>query len=284
MASTVNYEVFGKRYASCQHLFGTYANKTSKLGWYEKFDKKVHLASGSIAKGGQPKFIYKTCIGITPDEVLELAEQLGYASRTPGVPNNICISEGVDYKGDVTKLVLRDSDFQGLVLLRMNANKPDIVVEDPDDSDLDPEPVDTIEDDESSVVEWYDCFEKFYISKRDDWKKIQKVLLDIHADVVHLNAVDKESYIPPESVLPQPPATTLSQKQIGEPVTSNPTTKGGGKRVADGSKSGSTRSKKSRPGSNADIFKSDQVKLRKKFNMPDENARTVNWGKHVFKL
>jgi hypothetical protein len=272
MASTVNYEVFGKRHGSCQHLFGTYANKTSKLGWYEKFDKKVHLASGSIAKGGQAKFLYKTCIGITPDETLELAEQLGYVSRTSGVSNNICISEGVDYKGDVTKLVLRDSDFQGLVLLRMNANKPDIVVEEPDDSDLDPEPVDTI-DIEDDEVEWYDCFEKFYISKRDDWKKIQKVLLAIHADVVHLNAVDKESYIPPTSTVPQPPATTLTQKQVGEPVTTSTTTKGGGKRAAaDVIKSGSSRSKKGRPaaGSNPDIFKSDQVKRRVKFNVPDD--------------
>ncbi|CAB3990824.1 Hypothetical predicted protein [Paramuricea clavata] len=249
MSSTVNYSVYGKRYANAQHLFESYANKTSKVGWYEKFDKKVHLASGVLARGGETKFLYKTCIAITTDELLEIAEQLKKAARTPGASNEFCISEGTDYKGDETKLVLRDSDYQGLVLLHMNAKKADIVVDEDSDEDPDPEPI----EDEivENVVEWSECFEKFYISKRDDWKKFSKIMLAIHNDVTHLNDVDRESVIPPAGE-PQ------MQKQIVGPSTTSTTTKGGGKRGAGGS--GGSARKKARP-TNAELFNREEQKL-----------------------
>ncbi|CAB3984010.1 Hypothetical predicted protein [Paramuricea clavata] len=251
MSSTVNYSVYGKHYANAQHLFESYANKTSKVGWYEKFDKKVHLASGVLARGGETKFLYKTCIAITTDELLEVAEQLKKAARVPGASNEFCISEGTDYKGDETKLVLRDSDYQGLVLLHMNAKKADIVVADEDSDDPDPEPVNVEDDEAVEDVEWFDCFEKFFISKRDDWKKFAKIMLAIHQDVTHLNDVDRESLIPPAGE-PQ------MQKQIVGPSTTSTTTKGGGKRGAGGS-GGGTR-KKSHP-TNAELFNREEQKL-----------------------
>ncbi|CAB4021268.1 Hypothetical predicted protein [Paramuricea clavata] len=302
MSSTVNYSVYGKRYANAQHLFETYANKTSKVGWYEKFDKKVHLASGVLARGGETKFLYKTCIGITTDELLEVASCLKKAAHTPGASNEFCISEGTDYKGDSTKLVLRDSDYQGLVLLRLNAKKADIVVDEDSDEDPDPEPVPVSgggEDENfEDVVEWSECFEKFYISKRDDWKKFNKVMLAIHNDVTHLNDVDLESVIPPAGEPPQ------MQKQIVGPSTPSTTTKGGGKRGAGGSGGGAR--KKSRP-TNAELFDGEQQvrplrpipplrspssplrsrsldNSKTKYNKAQKHSTQVTWAEPISKL
>ena len=77
-------EVYGKRHALCQRVVGTYQNKSTKLVWFERYQKKCFLASGTCTKGGQ-KYLYKTCIGISVDKFLEFCECLGKPSRQSDV-------------------------------------------------------------------------------------------------------------------------------------------------------------------------------------------------------
>jgi hypothetical protein len=45
-------EVYGKRHALCQHVLSTYKNKTTKMGWFERYGEKFYFASGVCTKGG----------------------------------------------------------------------------------------------------------------------------------------------------------------------------------------------------------------------------------------
>jgi hypothetical protein len=63
-----------------------------------------------------------------------LYTRLGKATHLPGTFNDFCLSEGTDWQGNSTRLMLRDSYFGGLVMLRWKACKPDIEIVEADDS------------------------------------------------------------------------------------------------------------------------------------------------------
>jgi hypothetical protein len=215
-------EVFSKRHASAQRILAQYQNKTTKLAWYEKFGKKYYLASGVLTTGGdRKKFLCKTSFGCTGEELLELCDRLSKASRMPGTFNDFSLGESLDWSGCPTRLVLRDSDYAGLVLVRLKSLRVDIEVVEADDSDPDPDPME--ESDEplpTAVAEitWSECFEKFYFSKKDDWGGFKKNLLSLYEDVQLIAAVDAESTIP---------VAVPEQKQIAGPSQQSTTTKGG---------------------------------------------------------
>jgi hypothetical protein len=185
-------EVYGKRNVLCQHVLSTYKNKTTQMGWFERYGEKFYFASGVCTKGGdQSKFVYKTSIGISGDETLQLCEGLGKATRLPSTFNDFCLSEGTDWQGNSTRLMLCDSDFGGLVMLRLKACKPDIEIVEADDSDPDPDPMEDDDaelpmDPDAGCAVWNECFEKFYFSKKDDWQKFRKTILAMYEDVQHL--------------------------------------------------------------------------------------------------
>ena len=224
-------EVFSKRHACNQRILAQYQNKTTKLVWYEKFGKKYYLASGVLTTGGdRKKFLCKTSFGCSGEELLELCDRLGKASRMPGTFNDFSLGEGLDWSGSPTRLVLRDSDYAGLVLVRLKSVRADVEVVEADDSDPDPmeedgEPVPVT----AEEVVWSECFEKFYFSKKDDWGGFKKNLLSLYEDIQRVIAVDAESVLPP------PSAVVSEQKQLAGPSQQSTTTKGakrggGGKR------------------------------------------------------
>ena len=45
-------EVYGKRNVLCQHVLSTYKNKTTQMGWFERYGEKFYFASGVCTKGG----------------------------------------------------------------------------------------------------------------------------------------------------------------------------------------------------------------------------------------
>ena len=231
-------EVYSRNFACNQRVLAQYQNKTTKLAWYEKFGKKFKLASGVLTTGGDKKrFLCKTSFPLSGDEMLELCDRLSKATRQPGTLNDFHLAEGTDWNGNATRLVLRDSDYGGLVLVRLKSVTPDIEVIEADDSDPDPDPMDSDESTTSTAthVEWSECFDKFYFSKKDDWGNFKKILLSLHADTQVLLAIDTESAIGAESAIPPLPISpSIVQKQIaGRPAQSS-TIKGGGKRAAGG--------------------------------------------------
>ena len=215
-------EVFSKRHASSQRILAQYQNKTTKLVWYEKFGKKYYLASGVLTTGGdRKKFLCKTSFGCSGEELLELCDRLSKATRMPGTFNDFSLGESLDWGGNPTRLVLRDSDYAGLVLLRLKSMRVDVEVVEAEDSDPDPDPMeeDTTMPIAVAEITWSECFEKFYFSKKDDWGGFKKNLLSLYEDVQRAIAVDEESTIVPV-VIPE-------QKQIAGPSQPSTTTKGG---------------------------------------------------------
>jgi hypothetical protein len=230
-------EVFSKRHACAQRVLAQYQNKTTKLAWYEKFGKKYYLASGVLTTGGdRKKFLCKTSFGCTGEELLELCDRLSKASRMPGTFNDISLGEGLDWSGAPTRLVLRDSDYAGLVLVRLKSLRAEIEVVEADDSDPDPDPM--MEEDGEPItvaaeeVVWSECFEKFYFSKKDDWGGFKKNLLSLYEDIQLVTAVDAESTIPPAT----PSTVVPEQKQIAGPSQQSTTTKGGAAKRGGGGK------------------------------------------------
>ena len=225
-------EVYSRNFALKQRVLAQYQNKTTKLAWYEKFGKKFKLASGVLTTGGdKKKFLCKTSFPLSGDEMLELCDRLSKATRQPGTLNDFHLAEGTDWNGNATRLVLRDSDYGGLVLVRLKSVTPDIEVIEADDSDPDPDPMDLEEIPTATHVEWSECFDKFYFSKKDDWGNFKKILLSLHTDTQSLLAIDAESAIP---ILPAP---SIVQKQIVGPTQpQSSTTKGVGKRAPAGGK------------------------------------------------
>jgi hypothetical protein len=223
-------EVYSRNFAFNQRILAQYQNKTTKLAWYEKFGKKFKLASGVLTIGGdKKKFLCKTSFALSGDELLELCDRLSKATRQPGTFNDFHLAEGTDWSGNATRLVLRDSDYAGLVLVRLKSCTPDIEVIEADDSDPDPDPTDVEEiPTPATHVEWSECFDKFYFSKKDDWGKMKQTLLTLHADTQHLLSIDVESTIP------APPTPSLVQKQIAGPSQPQSTTTKGGKRAHGG--------------------------------------------------
>ena len=122
-------EVYSRNFAFNQRILAQYQNKTTKLSWYEKFGKKFKLASGVLTTGGdKKKFLCKTSFALSGDELLELCDRLSKATRQPGTFNDFHLAEGTDWSGNATRLVLRDSDYAGLVLVRLKSCTPDIEV------------------------------------------------------------------------------------------------------------------------------------------------------------
>lgn len=124
------------------------------------------------------------------DEVLELTDCLGKCSKLPNSMNYFELSESTDWKGDTHRLVLCDSDYQGLVLLRLKACCEELDVDMGDDSDPDPDLDEQGTQSPKPIVEWSECFEKFYISKKDVCGQFQTTFHEFCNDVDHLMKVD----------------------------------------------------------------------------------------------
>jgi hypothetical protein len=223
--------IYGKRFALEQHLLAQYENKTIKCVWFKRFGKKCFLASGQPTKNFT-HMSYKTTISMTLDEMLKIVECLGKATRLPDSVNYFEISETTDWKGDCIRLVLKNSEYQGLMLCRLKACTADIEMigssdnkeedRDSDHTESDPEPIAKIVDDEAITnLQWNECFEKFHISKKDKWDHFQTQLREFCVDVNKLLHVDQESRIPTSTVPPptvpppsQAPSSSIEQTQL----------------------------------------------------------------------
>jgi hypothetical protein len=194
-------ELYEKRNATHIKEIGHYANRTKKLVWYEQYGKKCCLASvlPTVSK-------YKMKVSISFDEMVLIRECLLKAKK--GGSHNFFISEREDWKKDLIQLVLKDSDYGGLLLQHLTADKPlDVLEGDVPDGSEDVELATTNQELSSSSVEpveveWVESWNKFYISKNEDWAHVANVLKEFFQALDHTMNVDEESTIPPT-----PPAT-----------------------------------------------------------------------------
>ena len=82
--------------------------------------------------------------------------------------------------------MLKDSEYYGLIVVRLKATKLlDVVGDIPDDDDPEPLPDTTpdMEYDSAETIEWVESWDKFFISKHDDWLHFARIIQEFCQDV-----------------------------------------------------------------------------------------------------
>jgi hypothetical protein len=132
-------ELYEKKNPTHLNVLGRYKNKTIKVVWFEKFTGKCYLAPALSTDKGD-KALYKIKISVSYDEMLGVLECLQKAKK--GAPNNFCISES-EWSGQRYRLMLKTSEFGGLILVHMKVGKTLDVIGDFLSNEEDAEPLST---------------------------------------------------------------------------------------------------------------------------------------------
>jgi hypothetical protein len=193
-------EIYKKQHGLSSTVLGEYGEfKTTKMAFADNF-KNVELASGKMSQGMPKKFLYKTSVKFHYEVLLEIVEALGKCSTSAGSVNYHEIHESTNRKGEPTKLVLKNSEYGGLMLCYMTSESvPDSFPSDDDEED--PVPSTTI----GSVPEkqeWSQSFEKFFISKHENWRQLGQKLREYY-----LTLEDYWTETQPAPKPPTPPTT-----------------------------------------------------------------------------
>jgi hypothetical protein len=166
-------EIYRKQTTAVDMVLGHYASNTVKMAFAVNYRQQVNLASGKLSKGADPKFLYKMALPMSYSEFLAMLEAFDRCSKDH--LNYHEFGEYTDFKGQRNRLVLKTSDYGGLVALKNQCvSKPDEFGDDEESIDPDPDTTKVISSGE--VVDWTEGFEKFYISKNEDWSAMARNL------------------------------------------------------------------------------------------------------------
>jgi hypothetical protein len=139
------------------------------------------------------------------------------------------LGESKDSYGNEYRVVLKRSEFDGLKVCKYKKTSTpiDFTIHDDTDDDAacDPEPTTSTATEKPAAECWKECFDKFYINKNDDWRKISNIIRDFCCEA---NSVLNGSALEGIDVIPATPPP--EQHEIGEsqPVRKRkPATKGG---------------------------------------------------------
>jgi hypothetical protein len=156
------------------------------------------LLVGTLAAAGKT-FIYDAGIEL-PFEILEeLTDVLPSMSKMPNAVNYAELGENKDSFGNEYRTVLKAIEYGGLKICRMKKGPTPIDFGVTHDEEVvDPSPlVPSTVTEKSPHNNWTECWDKFYINKNDDWKKMANILRDfccaVHAE---LNS-SSEDVVPP---------------------------------------------------------------------------------------
>jgi hypothetical protein len=125
---------------------------------------------------------------------------------------------------------LKRSEFDGLKVCKYKKTSTPIdftIHDDTDDDDAacDPQPTTSTTTTDKPATEWKECFDKFYLNKNDDWRKISNIIRDFCCGA---NSILNGSAFEGIDVIPPTPPS--EQHEIGESTPARkrkPATKGG---------------------------------------------------------
>ena len=207
-------KIYKRERTITEMVLGRYENNKTKMVVLKQWNKKCGLLVGKLSHAGDT-FIYDAGIELPFEVMEELTDVLPSMSKLANAVNYAELGENKDSYGNEYRTILKASEYGGLKICRMKkaAAPVDFGVTTPhDDEVVDPSPreISTIIE-KSPHENWTECWDKFYINKNDDWKKMANILRDfccaVHAE---LNSSSEGIDIVP----PSPPPTTSSQKLI----------------------------------------------------------------------
>ena len=206
-------EIYKKQHNLSSVVLGEYGdggNKTTKMAFADNF-KNVELASGKMSQGSTPKFLCKTSVKFGHEVLLDIFEAISKCSNTDGAVNYFELHDHTNWKGELMRLVLKKSEYGGLVLCYMKRdNIPDSFPSDDDNED--PAPATTSHQAEPVQQSWSQCFEKFFISKNENWDAMGRTLREYY---ISLDEYWSETNPAPKPPTPPPttPTTTEASKR-----------------------------------------------------------------------
>ena len=215
MAENATVKVYKRERTLVERVIGKYENGKTKMVTLKQWNKKCGLCVGKQSSAGDT-FIYDSGIELPFEEMEELADVMPTMSKLANAVNYAELGNNKDSAfGYEYRTILKSSEFGGLKICRMKKSPTpiDFAVTTPqEDENVDPSPSasTTTTAEKSPYESWTECWDKFYINRNDDWKKIGNILRDFccaaHAE---LNNSQPEGI---DIVPPTPPATPSSVK------------------------------------------------------------------------
>jgi hypothetical protein len=227
-------KIYKRERTTVEKILGQYENGKTKMVSLKQWTKKCGLLVGKLSGSGDT-YIYDSGIEMSFEEMEKLADALPRMSKSLAGVNYAELGESKDSFGNEYRIVLKRSEFDGLKVCKYKKTStpidfaPHDTGDDSDDAVCDPEPATTSTATstatEKSADCWKECFDKFYINKNDDWKKIGNIIRDFCCEansILNGSALDGIDVIPPT-----PPP---EQHEVGESQPARkrkPATKGG---------------------------------------------------------
>jgi hypothetical protein len=200
-------KIYKRERTQIEEVLGRYENNRTKMVVLKQWNKKCGLLVGRLA-ADEKTFIYDSGIEL-PFEVLEeLTDVLPNMSKMKNAVNYAELGDNTDSFGNEYRTIIKPSEYGGLKICRMKKGPAPVDFGASHNEEVvDPSPVVSTTTTEKSPHEnWTECWDKFYINKNDDWKKMSTILRDfcitVHAD---LNSSPGD-VVPPSP----PPAATSS--------------------------------------------------------------------------
>ncbi|CAB3978022.1 Hypothetical predicted protein [Paramuricea clavata] len=227
MADEQKIKIYKREQTLLEKVLGTYENGKTKLVLMKKWSKKCALAVGHLSQDGV-KYIYDTGIELSYDEMEQLADHLPMMTKSDKDKNYAELGTSQDSYGNEYRTIITRSEYAGLKICKLKKTQKPVdfgttttTVDSPD-----PAPASLTTSPPVESV-WQECFDKFYINKNDDWKKLADIICDFCYEAYGiLNPSSGLDVVPPT-----PP--TVEQKQVDGPKKRkrDPTTKGGVKKT-----------------------------------------------------
>jgi hypothetical protein len=216
-------KIYKRERTTVEKILGQYENGKTKMAVLKQWTKKCGLVLGKISGAGDT-FVYDSGIEMSFDEMEKFVDALAIMSKSPSAVNYAELGDSKDSYGNEYRLILKRSEFDGLKVCKYKKSSApmDFTINDDDDSDdaaaCDPQPSTATVTEKPGAECWKECFDKFYLNKNDDWKKMVNILRDFCCDVNHtLNGGTPPCGI--DVIPPTPPPTTPVEQQPLEGVS-----------------------------------------------------------------
>ena len=226
-------KIYKRERTTVERILGQYENGKTKIVSLKQWSKKCGLLVGKMSGSGDT-FVYDSGIEMSFEEMEKFADALPRMSKSLAGVNYAELGESKDSYGNEYRIVLKRSEFDGLKVCKFKKTSTPIdftIHDDDNDSDdaaaCDPQPPTSTATGKPGVDCWKGCFDKFYLNKNDDWKKIGNIIRDFCCDANNvLNGSTLEGI---DVIPPTPPPVDINQQPLDSLVKKrkSTTTKGG---------------------------------------------------------
>ena len=208
-------KIYKRERSIIEMVLGRYENNKTKMVSLKQWNKKCALFVGKLSQAGDT-FVYDVGIELSFEAMEELVDVLPSMSKLPNTVNYAELDEYKDSYGNEYRTIIKASEYGGLKICRMKKGPTPIdfgVTTPQDDEAVDPSPQVSTTTEKSPHENWTECWDKFYINKNDEWKKMANILRDFCCAVsIELTGSSEGIDIVPPS--PPPSSQKISSGRV----------------------------------------------------------------------